>query len=50
MGLITDVIDDISPYIADDDDAAELAGILQDVHFLVSFQTVFIPCVLNPNK
>ncbi|XP_072034037.1 protein PALS2-like isoform X2 [Amphiura filiformis] len=34
MGLINDVIDDISPYIADDDDAAELAGILQDTHFL----------------
>ncbi len=35
MGLINDVIDDISPFIADDDDAAELAGILQDTHFLV---------------
>ena len=46
MGLITDVIDDISPFIADDDDAAELAGILQDIHFLVSFKAVFIPCVL----
>ena len=36
ISLLNEVIDDIGPLIAEDDGAAELAGILDDLNFTVS--------------